>query len=110
MKKYNKPWVVASILFALLLTSIILNFKFITLANAQRRTISSLQSDKGMLDNYKEALRLSDVIMDNNDLWDRDGSDTMSDYLDLRSKMDTTFYQGFHENILLDSISYNYNE
>lgn len=110
MKKFNSPWVVASVLFALLLTSILFNFKFITLAKAQRTTINSLQSSKVMLDEYKEALRLSDAIMDNNDLWDRDGSDVMSDYLNLRANMDTTFYHGFHHNSLLDSLSFDYNE
>ena len=110
MKKYNTPWVIASTLLALLIISIVFNFKFATLANAQRKAINTLQDSNYKLKEYKEALRLSDVIMDNNDLWDRDGSDVMSDYLNLRANMDTTFYHGFHENALLDSISYNYNE
>lgn len=110
MKKYNSPWVVASIFFVLLLTSMVFNFKFITLANSQRRIISSLQSNKAMLNEYKEALRLSDAIMDNNDLWDRDGSDVMSDYLNLRANMDTTFYHGFHYDALLDNLANDINE
>lgn len=110
MNKYNKLWVVASTLLVLLFISIMFNLRFATLASAQRKTISSLQNNSYMLKEYKEALRLSDVIMDNNDLWDRDGSDVMSDYLNLRANMDTTFYHGFHHNVLLDSLSLDYNE
>lgn len=108
--KRNTMFTASAIIFALLVISIIFNFKFINLVSQQRAKINTLQDTNTQLKEYKEALRLSDVIMDNNDLWDRDGSDVMSDYLNLRASMDTTFYHGFHENALLDSISYNYNE
>lgn len=110
MKKYNKLCVAATTLLVLLFISIVFNLKFAALANAQRKTISSLQSNSYMLKEYKEALRLSDTIMDNNDLWDRDGSDTMTDYLNLRANMDTTFYHGFQHNTLLDNLSDDINE
>lgn len=107
MRKYNTPWVVASILFALLLTSIVFNFKFADLANGQRVTINHLSYK---VNAQQKALDMSDDIMDNNDIWDCDGSDLMVDYLNLRNKIDTDFMQGFHENALLDSLSYTYNE
>lgn len=110
MKKFNTPWVVASVLFALLFISIILNFKFSNLVSQQRATINSIKYDCHKMEEYEEAIRLADTIMDNNDLWDRDGSDVMSDYLNLRANMDTTFYKGFHNSILLDNLSYDYNE
>lgn len=110
MKKLNTPWVVVSVLLALLLTSIILNFKFSNLVSQQRATINSIKYDCHKMEEYEEAIRLADTIMDNNDLWDRDGSDAMSDYLNLRANMDTTFYKGFHNSILLDNLSYDYNE
>ena len=90
MKKFNTPWVVASVLFALLFISIILNFKFSNLVSQQRATINSIKYDCHKMEEYEEAIRLADTIMDNNDLWDRDGSDVMSDYLNLRANMDTT--------------------
>lgn len=36
-----------------------------------------------------KALDMADKVMDNNDLWDIDGSDDMSDYLELREKVDS---------------------
>lgn len=110
MKKYNTSLVVAGTLSALLLISMVFNFKFISLTSEQRATIKSLQAERNQVENYREALKLADDIMDNNDLWDRDGSDLMSDYLNLRANIDTTFYQGFHDNALLDNISNDYNE
>ena len=101
---------VTAVIFTMLLFSIFFNFKFINLVSQQRAKINALQDGNTELKEYKEALRLSDAIMDNNDLWDRDGSDIMSDYLNLRANMDTTFYHGFHKNALLDNLSYDYNE
>ena len=110
MKKYNKLCVAATTLLIMLFVSIVFNLKFAALANVQRKMINSLQDTSYKLKEYKEALRLSDAIMDNNDLWDRDGSDAMTDYLNLRANMDTTFYHGFHDNALLDNLSDDINE
>lgn len=110
MKKFNSPWAVAATLAALLFISMIYTAKYADLVDRQRARIAYLQSSNCKLEEYKEALKLSDIIMDNNDLWDRDGSDVMSDYLNLRASMDTTFYQGFHHNALLDSLALNYDE
>ena len=39
---------------------------------------------------------MSDELMDRDELWDKDGSDLMTDYLNLRSEIDTAFMSGFH--------------
>lgn len=44
-----------------------------------------------------KCLIYSDQIMDNNGIWDKDGSDCMSDYLNLRHELDSTFLDGFHK-------------
>ena len=107
MKKYNNPWAVAAIFAALLFISMVYTVKFANLAEKQRTEISHLSYKVSA---QKKALELSDDIMDNNDIWDCDGSDAMSDYLELRHSIDSGFYTGFHENALLDSLSYTYNE
>lgn len=49
-------------------------------------------------------------LINNNNIWDKDKSEIMSDYINIRCNIDSTFYKGFHNNVLLDSISYMYNE
>ena len=44
-----------------------------------------------------KCLNYSDNILDNNRIWDKDGSDYMSDYLNLRYELDSTFLDGFHK-------------
>jgi len=107
MNKNNTPWVVAASFLTLLLMSSIFNFKLANLVSEQRLTINHLSHK---VDEQQKALDMSDGIMDNNDIWDCDGSDLMVDYLNLRSKIDKDFMSGFHENALLDSLSYTYNE
>jgi hypothetical protein len=34
----------------------------------------------------------------------------MNEYINIRNNIDNTFYEDFHNNALLDSISYMYNE
>nr|DAG90883.1 MAG TPA: hypothetical protein [Crassvirales sp.] len=38
----------------------------------------------------EKCLNYSDTILDNHDIWDKDGSDYMSDYLNLRYELDST--------------------
>ena len=61
-------------------------------------------------EDIKEAIRVADIIFDNNNIWDKDKSETMNDYINIRCNIDNTFYDGFHNSALLDSISYMYNE
>lgn len=46
-----------------------------------------------------KCLIYSDRIMDNNGVWDKDGSDCMSDYLNLRQKLDSLskFHKRYNE-------------
>lgn len=109
MKRYNSPLSVVAILFVLLFISIFLNFKFIGLVKAQRNTILSLQDNSNLYE-YKEALRLADTIMNNNDVWDMDGSDVMLEYLNIRATMDSTYYKAIPNKTLLDNVSFLYDE
>ena len=78
--------------------------------NKQREFIKELQSNYYELKEYKEAIKLADIIFDNNNIWDNDNSEIMNEYINIRSNIDSTFYEGFHNSVLLDSISYMYNE
>lgn len=78
--------------------------------NKQREYIKELTYKYYKLEEYKEAIKLVDIIFDNNNIWDNDNSEIMSEYINIRSNIDNTFYEDFHNNALLDSISYMYNE
>ena len=78
--------------------------------NKQREFIKELTSNYYELEEYKEAIKLADIIFDNNNIWDNDNSEIMNEYINIRSNIDSTFYEGFHNSALLDSISYMYNE
>ena len=79
-------------------------------SNKQREFINELKSKYYILEEYEEAIKLTDIIFDNNNIWDNDNSDIMNEYINIRSNIDSTFYEGFHNSALLDSISYMYNE
>ena len=76
----------------------------------QKEFIDELQSKYYKLEEYKEAIKLTDIIFDNNNIWNKDNSEIMNDYINIRCNIDSTFYDGFHNSALLDSISYMYNE
>ena len=77
----------------------------------KREFINELQSKYYELkEEYKEAIKLVDIIFDNNNIWDNDNSEIMNKYINIRNNIDSTFYEDFHNNTLLDSISYMYNE
>lgn len=42
-----------------------------------------------------KCINYSDTLLDNNGIWDKDGSDYMSDYLLLRQELDSTFLSEF---------------
>lgn len=44
-----------------------------------------------------KCLNYSDNILDSNEIWDKDGSDYMSDYLNLRHELDSAFLDRFHK-------------
>ncbi len=98
MKKYNTSWVMAGTVLALLFISMAYNFKYIHINDVQRDTINHLSYKVEAQD---KALKLSDEIMSNNNLYDADGSDTMANYLELRDQLNT---------ITIDSALYTYHE
>ena len=98
------------ILVSLLIFSTICLYNQAQTINKQREFINELKSKYYMLEEYKEAIKLADIIFDNNNIWDNDNSEIMNEYINIRSNIDSTFYKGFHNSALLDSISYMYNE
>ena len=95
----------------ILLTSLLLCIYYQSQTiNKQRESIKELISKYYKFEEYKEAIKLADIIFDNNNIWDNDNSEIMNEYINIRNNIDSTFYEGFHNNVLLDSISYMYNE
>ena len=98
------------LLISLLICSTICLYYQSQTINKQREFINELQFKYYKLEEYKEAIKLVDIIFDNNNIWDNDNSEIMNEYINIRSNIDSTFYKGFHNSVLLDSISYMYNE
>ena len=98
------------ILASLLIFSTICLYNQTQTINKQREFIKELTSKYYKFEEYKEAIKLADIIFDNNNIWDNDNSEIMNEYINIRSNIDSTFYESFHNTALLDSISYMYNE
>ena len=98
------------LLISLLICSTICLYHQSQTINKQREFIKELISKYYMFEEYEEAIKLADIIFDNNNIWDNDNSEIMNGYINIRSNIDSTFYKGFHNSALLDSISYMYNE
>ncbi len=98
------------LLISLLICSTICLYHQSQIISKQREFINELQSKYYELEEYKEAIKLADIIFNNNNIWDNDNSEIMNDYINIRCNIDSTFYEGFYNNALLDSISYMYNE
>ena len=102
--------IIGVIITPVFILSVICLYNCEQLIQRQRQIIKNLKSNYYKLNEYEEAIRVADIIFDNNNIWDKDKSETMNDYINIRCNIDSTFYEGFHINILLDSISYMYNE
>ena len=98
------------LLISLLICSTICLYNQKQRINKQREFINELKSKYYILEEYKEVIKLADIIFDNNNIWNNDNSEIMNEYINIRSNIDSTFYEGFHNTALLDSISYMYNE
>ena len=98
------------LLISLLICSTICLYHQSQTINKQREFIKELTSKYYELEEYEEAIKLADIIFDNNNIWDNDNSEIMNEYINIRNNIDNTFYEDFHNNTLLDSISYMYNE
>lgn len=102
--------IIGVIITPVFILSIICLYNCEQLIQRQRQIIKDLQSNYYKLSEYEEAIRVADIIFDNNNIWDKDKSETMNDYINIRCNIDSTFYKEFHNSALLDSISYMYNE
>ena len=67
----------------------------ITLTSIILLLVVSKQND--MIRLMDKCISYSDQIMDNNEVWDKDSSDCMSDYLNLRYELDSIILDGFHK-------------
>ena len=72
----------------------LLSFALLLIIVAMGETISKQNDTIRLMD---KCLNYSDNIMDNNEIWDRDGSDYMCDYLNLRYELDSTFLNKYHK-------------
>ena len=72
----------------------LLSFALLLIVVAMGETISKQSDTIRLMD---KCLNYSDIIMDNNEVWDRDGSDYMCDYLNLRYELDSTFLNKYHK-------------
>lgn len=52
-------------------------------------------SDAMLIEAQRAALEKANTVMDNNDLWDADGSDDMADYLELSFEADSIYTNCF---------------
>lgn len=67
----------------------------ITLISIILLLVVSKQND--MIRLMDKCISYSDQIMDNNEVWDKDSSDCMSDYLNLRYELDSIILDEFHK-------------
>ena len=74
--------------------TILLSFALLLIVVAMGETISKQNDTIRLMD---KCLNYSDIILDNNEVWDRDGSDYMCDYLNLRYELDSTFLNKYHK-------------
>ena len=72
----------------------LLSFALLLIIVAMGETISKQNDTIRLMD---KCLNYSDNILDNNGVWDRDGSDYMCDYLNLRYELDSTFLNEYHK-------------
>ena len=72
----------------------LLSFALLLIVVAMGETISKQNDTIRLMD---KCLNYSDIIMDNNEVYDRDGSDYMCDYLNLRYELDSTFLNEYHK-------------
>lgn len=72
----------------------LLSFALLLIVVAMGEKISKQDDTIRLMD---KCLNYSDNILDNNEIWDKDGSDYMCDYLNLRYELDSTFLDGFHK-------------
>lgn len=73
------------ILTSLLIFSTICLYNQAQIINKQREFIDELLFKYYKLEEYKEVINLADIIFDNNNIWAKDKSETMSEYINIRN-------------------------
>ena len=71
------------LLISLLICSTICLYHKSQTINKQREFIKELTSKYYELEEYKEAIKLADIIFDNNDIWNNDNSEIMNEYINI---------------------------
>ena len=79
------------LLISFLIFSIICLYYQSQIINKQREFINELQFKYYELEEYKEAIKLADIIFDNNDIWDNDNSERMNEYINIIGAIDRFF-------------------
>ena len=69
------------LLISLLICSTICLYYQSQTINKQREFIKELTSKYYKFEEYKEAIKLADIIFDNNNIWDNDNSEIMNNYI-----------------------------
>ena len=62
---------------------------YLTCLKVNTDSVESHDFKVQLIDAQNAALEKAEIVMDNNDLWDADGSDDMADYLELCCEVDS---------------------
>lgn len=62
---------------------------YVTCLMVNTDSIEAANFKRELIDAQNAALEKAEIVMDNNDLWDADGSDDMADYLELCFEVDS---------------------
>lgn len=62
---------------------------YVTCLMVNTDSVESASFKRELIDAQNAALEKAEIVMDNNDLWDADGSDDMADYLELCCEVDS---------------------
>lgn len=78
---------------ALVLSAISYNAGYIIALKERTIRVEQKQWYDELVDTQDATIRKAEKIMDNNNLWDTDGSDDMQDYMDLCKKVDSLWIE-----------------
>lgn len=62
---------------------------YLTCLKVNTDSVESANFKRELIDAQNAALEKAEIVMDNNNLWDADGSDDMADYLELCCEVDS---------------------
>lgn len=84
---------ITSIIYSNIIMTVII--ALMTLVIIIMSVIMARQNDTMLM--MEKCLNYSDNILDMHEIWDKDGSDYMSNYINLRQELDSTFLSTFHK-------------